>query len=154
MKSLILSLVLITTASVASARSPQRPASPTVLRISTMVFFAPSEMRGTYSTIVTKDGQVTYVDNKNKKTEIAKLAPNAVLNLLKKIQEVQPGELVPESDGPGCMDAPSTGYFVVKADGSEIQVAEHANCQNSVIQSGYEVRSLASSIQHLSQSLR
>jgi hypothetical protein len=154
MKSMLLTLALIATASIASARSPQRPSSPVVMKISTIVFFAPQEIRGTYNTIVTKDGQVTYVDNKNRKTEIAKLAPNAVQNLLAKIEEVEAGELNRPDPSHGCMDAPSTGYFVVKADGTEILIAETANCQNSALESGYEAQSLAKSIQNLTLSLR
>lgn len=148
-----MSLILISMASVASARIPQQPLA-SVLRITTHVMFAPPEIRGTYNTVVTKDGLILKIDNKGNKSEIAKLSPAAVASLLGKIEEVQPGELVKEGDGPGCLDVPTTNTFVVKANGSEVHVIQNANCQFSALESAWEVREIAESIENLAHILR
>ena len=152
MKNILMSLTLMVSATVAMAKVPAKPLEP-VLQIRTGVFFAPPEMTGVYTTMVTKDGKVLYIDNKNVRTEVAQLSKSATEKLLAEIEKVQAGELVKENDGPECMDAPSITSSVVKADGTEVVVAQTVGCQPAMIPHGYEIRNLANTFSSLVHSL-
>jgi hypothetical protein len=131
-----------------------KPLEP-VLKVETSVYFAPPEVSGVYTTMVTKDGQVLYIDNKHVRKEIARLSTDAVQKLLAEIEKVQSGELVKDDpNAPECMDAPSKTSTVVKADGTEVVVTQTLGCQPAMVANGYAIRNLAETFQSLVSSLR
>jgi hypothetical protein len=83
---------------------------------------------------VMENGNVLLIEGK-KVSPVAKLSARTLSALKRMINGFEPGVLVDyEPDAPMCLDAPSTSYDVVRADGQVVKIGAWASCHDYVLQ--------------------
>lgn len=113
-------------------------AATTLVKSTTWVGFAPPQHQGAFTTEILSNGTIQYVNNKGIVKKMGKLSSEALQNLKAEVATLKAGDLVGETDGPACMDAPST-YVTVYQDGVEIKTKEEAGCKEQVLPSAWKL---------------
>jgi hypothetical protein len=156
MKTQFLALVLILSSLTAFAGNEGPQAAPVlppklIAQLVTGSGFGPPSMPAVSTINVLENGKVQatdrYRDGHVTVEELAQLSPMVLAKLQTLVNSTVAGELVdPSPEFPGCMDAPSTTYYAILADGTKIAVAGQQQCKelqkSNATSSDYQIESI------------
>ncbi len=107
----------------------------TLASVTTSGGFMPPQFQGANGIVIYEDGLVKEIRRGVPAAALAKLSLNRVAALKKQIADISGGKIVDVDAGkPFCMDAPTTTYDIVKANGEKVQIAGWNACHNIELQ--------------------
>lgn len=163
MKTQIFALLLSLTTLTAWAGNEGPQAEPTeprhvIAQIFTGSMFVPQDEPTTRTLDILADGTIEatkgYGNSRQDVQVLAKLSTEVLSNLKSLIEATQPGELIDLAPNrPGCMDAPTTTYYVILTSGEKIALAKNQACKKyekkNTTSGDYKIKSLLDGLNSL-----
>lgn len=154
MKISILLTLLVFASGAMAAELPEN----VIVEHATHVGFAPASHRGVFKFQVLKSGVVQKIDNRNKKTVLAKLSTELTAKLVTAVNDIKSDDLK-EPTTPRCTDAPTVAITARQENGTEMTIWRRAGCRDAVptdetaatvVKSVQDLRSALSGLEQLS----